>query len=195
MPYVYAFVLVLQALGLTYLYATDPPSPSSPIGQLLGWGAIGSMTFLLVYSVARRSRRLRGFAKLSAWLHFHIFLAVQGVMWAMFHASHVFTRAHIAWLNPGLLSLIATLIVFSSGSFGRYLYGYMPRAPTGEQLVGMEAQAALSNLEVARRAAIQRMQRVFSWWIVLHRPLAGALYVLSALHILVSYMFSSGLGK
>lgn len=180
MPFVYAFVLVLEAVLLTYLYATDPPTPSSPIGQLLGWGAIGSMTFLLVYSVARRSRALRNVARLSAWLHFHIFLALQGVMWALFHASHVFTRTHIAWLNPGLLSLVATMIVFSSGIFGRYLYGYMPRAPTGEQVEG---------------SAHQALQRVFSWWIILHRPLAAGLYVLSALHILVSYMFTSGMGK
>src|SRR5688500_14687685 len=114
MPYVYALVLVVEAVALAVLYGTDPPAPSSPVGLFLGWGAIASMTVLLVYSVARRSRALRNVARLSYWLHFHIFLALQGVMWALFHSSHVWTRAHVAWLNPGVLNLIAVLIVFSS---------------------------------------------------------------------------------
>lgn len=193
LPIVYALLLVIEASWLTWRYATDPPAPSSLLGQALGWGAIASMTLLLVYSVARRWRALRNFARLSYWLHFHIFLAVQGVMWAVFHSSHVFARAHVAWLNPGLLSLVATLVVFSSGLVGRYLYGWLPRAIGGEQLTGAAAEAALAGFVPARRAAALRVQRVFSWWIVLHRPLAAMLYVLAAMHILLSYMFSPGL--
>jgi hypothetical protein len=177
MPYIYALILAAEAVGLTWRYATDAPSPSSPLGQFLGWGAIASMTVLLVYSVARRSRALRQMARLSYWLHFHIFLAVQGVMWAFFHASHVFTKAHVSWLNPGFLDLMAVGVVFSSGIFGRYLYAYVPRHETGEAIDG---------------APLVSLARVFSWWIVLHRPLAAALYLLSVMHILLSYMFTAG---
>jgi hypothetical protein len=187
LPYVYAALLVLEGVALAALYATAPPLPSDPLSVALGWGAIGSMSVLLVYSVARRSRALRNVARLTYWLHFHIFLALQGVMWALFHASSVVRKEHVAWLNPGLLTTFAVLVVFSSGLFGRYVYSWLPRAIGGEQIL-------LADLDPAQRtAAIQTAQRVFGIWIFLHRPLAGVLYVLCVMHIVLSYMYSASL--
>jgi hypothetical protein len=37
-------------------------------------------------------------------------------------------------------------------------------------------------------------QRIFWWWIVLHRPLALATYLISFVHVLISVVFSTGWG-
>lgn len=252
LPYLYAAILVVEAIALSVVYATAPPAPSDPLSVGLGWAAIGSMVVMLVYSIARRSRRLRRVARLSYWLHFHIFLGLQGVLFAVFHSSQVVTRpAGLMWANPGLLSGVAVLVVFCSGLFGRYLYSWLPRSMGGQQLALNEVTARLDELDrplpdearallqdppdasgflgmiradLARRRALARLadldlpdevedlaarrvdlerkkqvlsaaQRIFRNWIVLHRPLAGVLYVLAIAHIALAYMFSPALGR
>jgi hypothetical protein len=254
MPYVYAALLAIEFALLTVIYVLWAPPPGSTLGELFGWIGILSMTALLCYSFARRIKLLRDVARLSAWLHFHIFLGCQGVMFALFHSSHLLTKHSLAILNPGLLNLFAVLVVFFSGIFGRYLYSWVPRTLGGElmaakdidaeigkldaplppevtalwsgapaapglfpfvRLVGVDWQTrqAMSRLRALnlepnvialakrrvllerRKAALGTANRVFSTWIILHRPLAAALYVLSALHIVLSYMFSAGMGR
>lgn len=147
LPAIYALIVLAELVGLTWRYATDPPSSSSPFSIGLGWAALGSMIVMLVYSIARRSRALRQVARLSAWLHFHIYLGVQGVLFAVFHSLHLFTRqAPVQLLNPAVLNLILVLIVFSSGLFGRYLYSLLPRTLSGEQMAVREVEAELTRL-------------------------------------------------
>src|SRR5256885_10507721 len=108
LPAVYAVVIAAEILGLSWRYATNPPAPSSTLSIALGWVGLGSMVVMLIYSLARRSRSLRQMARLSAWLHLHIFLGVQGVVCVFFHSLHLFTRAYpIHLLNPAVLNLIA----------------------------------------------------------------------------------------
>lgn len=173
MPWVYAFLLVAEAVGLTILYAARFPAASSPVGLFLGWGALASMVVMLVYSIARRSQRLRDVARLSYWLHLHIFLGIQGYLWAVFHSLPVVSRGHLGLLNPGFLSFCAASVVFFSGVFGRWLYGRLPMGPDGIPI---------------------KTQRLFATWILLHRPLAAAMYVLAAMHVTLSYMFAASLG-
>ncbi len=172
LPYIYALVLVVEAIGLTVLYALQMPAASSGIGVFLGWGALLSMIVMLVYSVARRIKRLRDFARLSYWLHFHIFLGFQGFLFAVFHSLPMIQRGHLALLNPGFLTFCAATVVFCSGIFGRYLFGRLPRGPDGEPI---------------------KTQRLFAMWIILHRPLAAGMYVLALMHIALSYMFTPNL--
>ena len=63
-------------------------------------------------------------------------------------------------------------MVFCSGIFGRYLFGRLPQGPDGEPI---------------------KTQRLFAMWIILHRPLAAAMYVLAFMHIALSYMFTPSL--
>jgi hypothetical protein len=122
LPILYA-LLVLAELGyLIWRYATNPPASSDPFSVWLGWIGLGAMTFLLIYSVARRSRALRSIARLSYWLHFHIFLAVFGFVAAFFHSLHLFQKPAINPLNPGFLNFVAVIVVFFSGIYGRYMY-------------------------------------------------------------------------
>ena len=46
-----------------------------------------------------------------------------------------------------------------------------------------------------QRAVLHSAQGVFRYWIILHRPMAGILYVLSAMHVVLSYMFTPSLGR
>jgi hypothetical protein len=208
LPAIYAFVIVVELVGLSWKYLTNPPSSSSTLSVALGWGALISMVVMLVYSVARRSRALRSIARLSDWLYLHIFLGVQGMIFALFHSMHVFTReTAVQIMNPAVLNLIAVIIVFSSGIFGRYLYSFIPRTISGERRAideidkeMMAADVASGDLEGRRArserkiAQLRRADRVFQMWIVLHRPLAAIMYVLSIIHATLSYMFTPSLG-
>ncbi len=251
MPIIYGLVLIIETMALLYRYVVVPPPGSSdPLSIWLGWAGLAAMIIMLIYSVARRSRALRQWARLSYWLHFHIFMGVQGVLLTVFHSSHIFHRdAPISWLNPGLLCFIAVMVVFLSGIFGRYMYSWLPRTIKGDRMAADEAQSELRALDtpipeavqarideakeptgfisllssdfelrsirkaciaevsdlrtrdlVDRRLTVQRKlhmvraaERLFRRWIIAHRPLAAIMYVLAAVHIVLSYMFTPGL--
>jgi hypothetical protein len=246
LPGVYALIIVAQTIAFSWRWWTDPPPPTSAFSVNLGWIGLGSMVVMLIYSVARRSRALREWARLSAWLHFHIFLGVQGMVCVFFHSLHLFTRGYgVNLLNPAVLNFIAVAIVFFSGIFGRYLYSFIPHTLGGEQMAASEVTAELQKLGpmpaevepllqvkpapqsfsglvsadfatrralrslpslklgadafqlVERRLKLQRRlhaltaaERVFQRWIVLHRPLASIMYILSVVHVVLSYMYA-----
>ena len=184
LPYAYWAVLLAEAVALGVVYATVSPAPSDPFSIWLGWGGVVSMVVMLIYSVARRSKRLRDVLRLSAWLHFHIFMGLQGVLFVFFHSLHLWTRlGTVVWTNPAVLSFLSVAIVFGSGIFGRYLYAWLPRHVGG----------ALGADQPDRKGP-SGVQRVFSSWIVLHRPLAAAMFLLAFVHIALAYMFTPSLG-
>jgi len=246
LPWVYAAIIAGEIAALSWRYATDFPAPTSAFSVNLGWVGLGSMVVMLIYSVARRSKALRDLARLSAWLHFHIFLGVQGMVCVVFHSLHLFTRSYgFNWLNPAVLNFIAVAIVFFSGLFGRYLYSFLPRTMGGEQMAAREVESELNKLGalpsslqqllpagpvprglgalvkadlqtrgslralagldvpeqtrelVSRRLKLQLRlhalggaEKVFQRWIVLHRPLASIMYILSVMHVVISYMYA-----
>jgi len=186
LPYAYWGLLLAEAAVLAAVYAIDAPAPSDPLSIWLGWGGVASMVVMLIYSVARRSKRLRDVMRLSAWLHFHIFMGLQGVLLVFFHSLHLWGRlgAGIWTPNPGVLSFLAVAVVFFSGLFGRYLYGWLPRT------VGN-----LFGADQPDRKGSAGVQRVFAAWILLHRPLAAGMFLLAALHVALAYMFTPSLGR
>lgn len=248
-PIFYFVIILIETIYLATIYLNDPPDSSAPLSVNLGWGGLIAMVVMLVYSIARRSRGLRQVARLSTWLHLHIFLGFQGMILVGFHSAHLFTReAPISPLNPGLLSFIFVLIVFFSGIFGRYMYSLLPRSIHGERMEMKDVNAELTALtdlpeavlalskqgaqpsgffgliradldaRRARRAlsamslspevralaerrlllerrmiAYQAANKIFSRWIVAHRPIAAMMYVLAAVHVILSYMFTPGL--
>jgi hypothetical protein len=172
LPYAYAGLWVAELIALVVIYVRWHPAASSTFGTALGWAGLVSMIVMLVYSIARRSRSMRQWARLSHWLHFHIFLGFQGVLFVAFHSSSLWSKGFLNPLNPGFLSFVGATIVFCSGLFGRFLFGRLPRGPDGEP---------------------NRSQRVFGLWIVLHRPLAAAMYLVTFVHVALSYMFTPSL--
>lgn len=252
LPKVYASILMIEALWLTWRFSTDPPASSDPFSVQLGWTGLISMIVMQVYSFARRSRRLRRMAPLRSWLHFHIFCGLQGVLFVFFHCwPMLFARTGpVQWLNPGVLNALAVGLVFGSGLFGRYLYSMLPRARRGEQLAALDVREELQrqpidslplevralcradvdpvdygdgflsllradwqtrrhlrslgrldladdvrvlaerHLRLTRRLhALAVAQPWFEFWIVAHRPVAAIMFVLSAVHVILSYMF------
>ena len=246
LPAVYAVIIVAEIGWFSWRWVTDPPAPTSAFSINLGWVGLISMVVMLFYSVARRSRALRGMARLSAWLHLHIFLGVQGMVCVLFHSLHLFTRTYgVNLMNPAVLNLIAVVVVFCSGLFGRYLYSFLPRTLGGEQMAARDVEAELGKLGelpaevkpllpagavprsfgglvaadretrgalgklhalklepqvaelVERRLKLQlrlhmlgAAEKVFQRWIVLHRPLASVMYILSVVHVVLSYMYA-----
>lgn len=204
-PLVYATILLAELLFLGWRYAVDPPSPSHPFSVGLGWAAIASMVALLIYSLARRMAVFRKVLTLRWWLHFHIFLGIQGPLLAVFHSLPMFFRDHLPRLqNPAFLNLVSVLVVFFSGIYGRYLYAYLPRRINGERLTLVELQTALDDqpsqvhmnalsrrmiLAERRLSWFERADKIFRRWIVVHRPLATIMYILTFVHILFSYMY------
>jgi hypothetical protein len=145
LPFLYAAIVLAELGYLAWRYLTDAPASSSSFSINLGWVGLGSMLALLVYSVARRSKTLRRWARLSYWLHFHIFLACQGVLCVFFHCWHLFTKTTPTnLLNPAFLSGVGTAIIFFSGLFGRYLYSLLPRTLGGVQMEAKEVEAELA---------------------------------------------------
>jgi hypothetical protein len=250
LPILYALILAVETVVLLVRYAGDPPASSSRLSVYLGWGGLLAMVVMLIYSVARRSRRLRQTARLSYWLHFHIFMGVQGAILVLFHSAHLFLReAPLNVLNPGFLSFAAVMVVFFSGIFGRYMYAMLPRTIQGERMEAKDIEQEIRGMsgelpkEVAalwsgaaaaqgfigllkadlatrgaagklsslgltaevealarRRLLLERRlisyhaaEKIFRRWIIAHRPLAAIMYVLAAVHILLSYMFTPGL--
>lgn len=250
LPFVYFALLAAEAIGLTAVYAVLRPESSSLLNVALGSIGLASMVVMLVYSIARRSKLLRGWARLSTWLHLHIFLGLQGVLLVFFHCVPMLYReGHAALLNPGILNLIAVSVVFFSGLFGRYLYAQVPKTLGGQHLAIRELEEELKQLDsqvprevhalwasapqrggvfaivgsdMQRRGALRKLnsmglepevralaarrvtlewqkavlggaQGIFRLWILLHRPLAIAMYFLSFVHIALALMFTPSL--
>lgn len=246
LPAVYAVIIVAEIAYFSWRWSTDPPAPTSAFSVNLGWVGLVSMVVMLVYSLARRSKALRDMARLSAWLHFHIFLGVQGMVCVLFHSMHLFTRTYgVNWLNPAVLNFIAVVVVFTSGLFGRYLYSFLPRTLGGEQMAARDVESELGKLgalpaeaqalmpagavprsfgglvraDLGTRASLRKLsglklppdvtelvqrrlklqlrlhmlgaaEKIFQRWIVLHRPLASIMYILSIVHVVLSYMYA-----
>lgn len=248
LPWLYLSVLAVEALVVVPAYVVWRPASGSLVNLVVGAIALACMVAMLVYSVARRSHRLRETLRLSTWLHLHIFLGLQGVLLAYVHCLPLFWRH--GWpilVNPGMLNLYAVTVVFASGLFGRYLYAQVPKTLGGQHLAAKEVDQELAALtqglpapisalwadpprptgflgvlaagrvrdqrlrqlaampleprvrELAARrlvlehqkAALGAAQRVFSWWILLHRPIAAAMYLLSFVHAALSLLFYS----
>lgn len=248
LPWIYLLLLAVQAVVLVPAYLVFRPESGSLVNLVVGAVALACMVAMLVYSIARRSRWLREWMRLSTWLHLHIFLGLEGVMLAYVHCLPLLWRH--GWpilVNPGMLNLYAVTVVFASGLFGRYLYAQVPKTLGGQHLQAKELDDELARLtqglpdtitalwrdaprprgffgvisagqvrssrlrelrklpidpkvrELAARrvtlehqkAAMGAAQRVFSWWILLHRPIAAAMYLLSFVHALLSLLFFS----
>jgi hypothetical protein len=116
--------------------------PGGSRGHLLGIAGSSLMVVMLVYSVRKRTKALRGAGKLRDWLDFHIFCGVIGPLLVVLHSSF---KVH------GLvaLSFWSMVVVALSGVLGRYLYLQIPRTRAGDQLSLKEVEEL--NADLTRR--------------------------------------------
>jgi hypothetical protein len=111
--------------------------PGGEIGHKLGIAGTVMLTGLLVYSVRKRSNRMKNWGRLSNWLQFHIFLGIAGPILITFHSAFKL-RGIVA------ISYWSMILVALSGAIGRYLYAQIPKAISGKQ---KESEILKSELE------------------------------------------------
>ena len=107
--------------------------PGGTWGRLYGMVGAALLVAMLVYSVRKRLRILRGAGSLRVWLAFHIFCGVVGSLLILLHTSFKF---------GGIVSISfwSMVTVALSGVLGRYLYRQIPRARSGDELSLRQAE-------------------------------------------------------
>jgi hypothetical protein len=171
---------------LTVLYRWLAPAPTTAPGALVGHG-LGVLGFLLMlatetlYAVRKRVRG-RAWGPMRTWLRAHIFTGIVGSYMVLLHGS---------WVLAGLAgwTMLATVVVVTSGFVGRYLYTALPRTADGDE-DDVERDPALG---AAARRHLARMRRLFALWHVVHVPLGIALFVLAFAHIGAALYFAARL--
>src|SRR5437870_3513398 len=88
LPLPYYLLLVAEAAGLVGLHFYRPEeSGGAHASYLLGWAGTASMAIMHVYSLRRRVRAMRTWGPLRSWLHFHIFMGLQGALFVSYHGA------------------------------------------------------------------------------------------------------------
>ncbi len=132
------YLLPRHDRGLDELHAILAP------GQ--GWGvAIGVLgTVLMVvmnlYTLRKKVATWSWLGSMSGWLRFHILCGIFGPIFILLHAGLTWPTGLIA------VGFWCMVLVALSGTFGRYVYGLLPRATGGGTLGLQQARSALADL-------------------------------------------------
>jgi hypothetical protein len=142
----------LIAIGVGYRLREDAYLvPERGAGYALGIAGLSMMVLLLLYSLRKRARWLRGFGAVRYWFEIHMLLGILGPLAILFHANF-----QVKSVNAGV-ALVSMLIVAASGFIGRFAYARIHHGLFGhrESLaeVSQRAQASRSALHTALRAA------------------------------------------
>jgi hypothetical protein len=122
-PLLYSGALVAELAVLGTLVALD--GLHAPHRYHAGYAAVGSFVAMQLYTVRRRIPALRSLGSLEAWLDFHVFLGLQGLILVAYHAIGLAARLDLANADAAVvLALVVT------GMIGRYLFRYLARART-----------------------------------------------------------------
>lgn len=125
--------------------------PDRGIGYALGIVGLSMMLLLLLYSLRKRARWLRGFGPIRYWFEVHMLLGILGPLAILFHANF-----EVKSVNAGV-ALVSMLIVAGSGFIGRFAYARIHHGLFGQREslaeVSQRAEASRSALHTALRAA------------------------------------------
>ncbi len=109
------------------------------LGYWLGIVGATLMLLLLVYPMRKRFRALRGIGSVRFWFKTHMIFGILGPVAVLLHSNF-----NLGSLN-GRVALFCTLVVASSGIFGRYLYGKIHYGMYGQRATMESLQRDLSN--------------------------------------------------
>lgn len=164
-----AFVCILILSGAYVAYdLLAEPAGGHPFGHWLG--IVGTALMVMtetVYSIRKRTRLLNRYGPVRSWLSFHIVTGLVGPFLVLMHSG-------LAFHGLAGFTMVMTAVVVLSGVIGRYLYRRLNR-PTADQ------------------TALQRVQRLFAVWHIVHIPLGLALFISVALHIGAALYYRAGL--
>ena len=114
--------------------------PSGYVGQSAGILALLIFTFLWLYPLRKKLKKLAFLGSVGRWLDVHVTAAL---------AMPLLLAIHAAWRFDGVIGLgyYAIMLVCASGVIGRYLYPRIPRTRSGVEL-------SLEQVAAQRRALI-----------------------------------------
>jgi len=115
--------------------------PSGVLGLSFGVLACCLFVWNLTYLV-KRSLRFGGFlpGSLRFWMGSHVFTGLFAFLCVLVHAGFTFKNA------AGGHALLGLAVVVATGSVGRYLYAFVPRAANGAELDLDDVRAQLASL-------------------------------------------------
>jgi hypothetical protein len=162
--------------------------PSGELGHGLGiFGSFFIITGVSIYMARKRYRFLSRLGLLKHWLEFHIFLCTLGPILILFHTANKF---------GGLvaISFWSMAAVFISGIIGRFIYLQIPHSIEGRALSLAESRKVfeMENKEISldrRMERLEKMQKFFEYWHVIHLPFALVMLIIMAIHVAVTIVF------
>jgi len=162
--------------------------PSGVLGHGFGiFGTLFIITGVSIYMVRKRYRFLSRLGQLKYWLEFHIFLCTLGPILVLFHTANKF---------GGLVavSFWSMVAVFLSGIAGRFIYIQIPHSIEGRALSLAESREVLAleknDLSLDRRMErLEKMQKLFEYWHVIHLPFALVMLIIMMIHVAVTIVF------
>jgi len=92
-------------------------TPESGLGYSLGITGGSMMLIMLLYSLRKRAKWMRGWGPTRYWFKIHMLLGILGPVLILFHCNF-----QLGSQNSNI-ALFSMLLVALSGVFGRYLYG------------------------------------------------------------------------
>jgi hypothetical protein len=115
--------------------AHDWLRPSGPFGLALGVGAALLIALNLAYLLRRNGWLGVRFGSLKAWMTTHVLTGVLALLFGVLHGAMA-TQDTL-----GHRALYALAVVVVTGTIGRYVYSFVPRAANGRELELDELQA------------------------------------------------------
>ncbi len=123
-----------------FVPAHDWLRPSSALGLALGIGSALLIAVNLAYLLRRQGWLGVRFGTLKTWMTAHVLTGVLALLFAVLHGGMA-TQDTL-----GHRSLYALAVVVVTGTIGRYVYSFVPRAANGRELELDELQAELVAL-------------------------------------------------
>ena len=115
--------------------------PSGRFGLLFGICGTALMVLNLSYLLRKRLTSWRWLGSLRSWMRFHVLTGLLGPGLVILHSGFAPSSA------LGTLSLVAMLVVVTTGIIGRFIYSRVPRSVEGHELKLSEVRRRLQSYE------------------------------------------------
>lgn len=113
---------------------------SSAVGLTLGFTSAGLVLINLLYLLRRSAPGFFSFGTLRGWMAIHVATGFCALLVALLHSGMRVGD------TTGGHAFIALIVLVTTGSIGRYLYSFLPRAANGRELELEEVRGRLTTL-------------------------------------------------
>ncbi len=116
-PIIFSIVVVVVVFWGWQAELENYITPESGLGYALGITGGVMMSVMLLYSLRKRAKWMRGWGAIKYWFSIHMMLGILGPVLILFHCNFQLGSQNS---NIALFSMLVTSV---SGIIGRYLYG------------------------------------------------------------------------